>query len=100
AGCSPAYAGSADEVVKTPLRLPAVVGLKVTAMLQLAPAASVAPQLLPAMAKSPEMLNGGTVTAPPAVLVQTTLCAALVALTSTFPKESGAAPAPLVRSGV
>jgi len=66
--------------VTAPARGPGAVGVKVTAIVQLAPLARVAPQLL-VSAKSPLEAILVIVKVAPPVFVRTTFCGALVVLT-------------------
>ena len=63
--------------VSVPVRLPVVVGVKVTLIVQLEPAATELPQVL-VWAKSPEGLMRSGVRAPLAVLVRVMVCGELV----------------------
>jgi hypothetical protein len=66
-----------SEILRVPVLIPAAVGLKVTEIVQLAPALTVVPQVL-VWEKSPlgVMLEMVRVTVP--VLARVTICAALV----------------------
>lgn len=64
-------------IVTVPVRVPAVVGVKVTEIVQLAPAATLVPQLC-VSAKSPEAAIDAMVRAALPELVSFTVCAALV----------------------
>src|SRR5215472_3001219 len=70
---------------REPVRVPVVVGTKVTLMVQLAPAASVAPQEL-VCAKSPEAVIPLMVRGPSPVLVKVTTWALLALPTNWFAK--------------
>jgi hypothetical protein len=64
-------------IVNAPVRLPAAVGVKVTEIVQLAPTATLEPQLL-TWAKSPEAAIEVRVSAALPELISVTVCAALV----------------------
>ena len=66
-----------SETLRVPLRLPAVVGTKVTLSRQLAPTARLPPQALETT-KSPVAETEEILTADVPVLVNFTVCAALV----------------------
>src|SRR5437667_426111 len=68
-------------MVIAPVRVPVAVGVKVTLMAQLAPAATDVPQVLVCM-KSPLATMLVTLSAAVPVLVSVTVCTALVVLTS------------------
>ena len=72
-------------MLSVPLLLPAAAGVKVTLIAQLAPAATVLPQLL-VWAKSPFAVTLVKLSAAPPVLVSATACAALVVPTVWLPK--------------
>ena len=80
----PATPSLLSVMVSMPLRFPPAVGVKVTLIVQLPPAATLEPQLF-VCSKSPvmEML---TVSAASPPLVKVTDCALLVELTSSLPK--------------
>ena len=69
--------GAPSAIVSAPIRGPAAVGVKVTAIVQLAPVVTLLPQLLVA-AKSPEAAIFETASATVPVLVKVTVCGALV----------------------
>jgi hypothetical protein len=75
------------EKLSTPVRVPTAVGVKVSWKAQLPPEASVAPQVVKAMAKSP-LMDGLTVTAAPPLFVAVTVTDDDVVLTTTEPKVS------------
>ena len=68
-------------IVTAPVRMPVAVGVNVTLMVQLAPAATDVPQVLVCM-KSPLATMLVTLSAAVPVLVSVTVCTALVVLTS------------------
>src|SRR5215468_12503978 len=85
--------------VNVPLRTPIRVGMKVTLTVQLAPGATVVPQVLLPMAKSPLMLILLTLSVPALVFVSVTTFAGLVVPSTLLPKarlvvESTTADAP------
>ena len=59
--------------MSAPVRVPPAVGVKPTPIAQEAPAATVAPQVLPATRKSPVTVTPETVSATPPLLVRVTL---------------------------
>jgi hypothetical protein len=69
--------GALSAIVREPNRRPADVGVKVTVIVQLAPALRLLPQLL-VSAKSPEAAIFETASAAAPVLVSVTVCGALV----------------------
>ena len=68
-------------MLNPPERIPAAVGVKLTATLQLAPPASVVPQLLLVSTKSPLIANANPDSAAPPLLVRVMSCALAVAPT-------------------
>ena len=78
-------AGASSVMVMVPVRAFGVVGVNVTVMVQLAPAATVEPQLL-VWAKSPLLVMLVMLRVRKPVFVSVTVCAALVDLTSCVPK--------------
>jgi hypothetical protein len=73
-------------MMSVPVRVPAVVGVKVTLMVQVDPTASVLPQVL-VCAKSPLMLIPVTVRLAVPELLNVTALAAVVEPTTSLPKE-------------
>jgi len=72
--------GALSETVTLPVKVPPAAGVKVIEMIQLAPALTLAPQVL-VWAKSPLTIKPVMLSGPSPVLVRVTLCSALVVLT-------------------
>src|SRR5262249_53849661 len=77
--------GALSLILNVPVRTPIRVGVKVTPTLQLAPGATVVPQVLPLMAKSPLMLILLILSVAAPVFVSLTTVAALLAPSPLLP---------------